>query len=72
MLVVGLLLGGGGFFAFTNYTAPATAAGNYCGYLKAQNYDSAYGMLSSKLKSAVYRRISSARPAPRWITPRAM
>ena len=46
--------------------------GKYCGYLKAQNYDSAYGMLSSKLKGAVHRRSSSARPAPRWITPRAM
>jgi hypothetical protein len=51
VLVLGLLLGGGGFFAFSNYTAPATAAGKYCGYLKAQNYDSAYGMLSAKLKA---------------------
>jgi hypothetical protein len=50
LLALGLLVGGGGFFAFSNYTAPATAAGKYCGYLKAQNYDSAYGMLSSKLK----------------------
>ncbi|HEY7020078.1 MAG TPA: hypothetical protein VH349_03105 [Ktedonobacterales bacterium] len=64
VLVVGLLLGGGGFFAFTNYTAPATAAGKYCGYLKAQNYDSAYGMLSSKLKeqytSDQFRQASAA------------
>ena len=64
VLVVGLLLGGGGFFAFTNYTAPATAAGKYCGYLKAQNYDSAYGMLSSKLKgqytSEQFRQASAA------------
>ena len=64
VLVVGLLLGGGGFFAFTNYTAPAVAAGKYCGYLKAQNYDSAYGMLSSKLKSAYtadqFRQASAA------------
>jgi hypothetical protein len=64
VLVVGLLLGGGGFFAFANYTAPATAAGKYCGYLKAQNYDSAYGMLSSKLKgqysSEQFRQASTA------------
>jgi len=62
--VIGLLLCGGGYFAFTNYTAPATAAGNYCGYLKAQNYDSAYGMLSSKLKgqytSEQFRQASAA------------
>jgi hypothetical protein len=62
--VVGLLLGGGGFFAFTNYTAPAAAAGKYCGYLKAQNYDSAYGMLSSKLRgqytSEQFRQASAA------------
>jgi hypothetical protein len=50
LLVLGLLVGGGGFFAFSNYAAPANAAGKYCGYLKAQNYDSAYGMLSSQLK----------------------
>lgn len=50
LLVLGLLLGGGGIFAFANYTAPAAAAGKYCGYLKAQNYDSAYGMLSAKLQ----------------------
>jgi hypothetical protein len=64
VLVVGLLLGGGGYFAFTNYTAPATAAGKYCGYLKAQNYDSAYGMLSAKLKeqytSDQFRQASAA------------
>jgi hypothetical protein len=51
VLVLGLLVGGGGFLAFTNYTAPGVAAGKYCGYLKAQNYDSAYGMLSSKLQA---------------------
>ncbi len=64
VLVVGLLLGGGGYLAFTNYTAPATAAGKYCGYLKAQNYDSAYGMLSAKLKeqytSDQFRQASAA------------
>jgi hypothetical protein len=64
VLVLGLLLGGGGFFALSNYSAPAAAASKYCGYLKAQNYDSAYGMLSSKLKSAYtsdqYRQASAA------------
>src|SRR5207248_10797151 len=50
LLVLGLLVGGGGVFAFSNYTAPAAAAGKYCGYLKAQNYDSAYNMLASKLQ----------------------
>jgi len=64
VLALGLLLGGGGFFALSNYSAPAAAASKYCGYLKAQNYDSAYGMLSSKLKSAYtsdqYRQASAA------------
>jgi hypothetical protein len=45
------LLGGGALYAFTNYTAPATAAAKYCDYLKAQNYDSAYAMLSAKFQA---------------------
>lgn len=50
VVILGLLLGGG-LFAFANYTAPAAAAGAYCNYLKAQNYDSAYDMLSLQLHS---------------------
>jgi hypothetical protein len=50
VLVLGLLLGGG-LFTFVNYTAPAAAAAAYCSYLKAQNYGSAYDMLSSQLQS---------------------
>jgi hypothetical protein len=49
LLVVG---GGAGAFALIQYTAPAAAAGQFCNYLKAQNYGSAYGMLSANLKKA--------------------
>ncbi len=47
LLVVG---GGAGAFALIQYTAPAAAAGQFCGDLKAQNYDSAYDMLSANLR----------------------
>lgn len=53
-VVAGLLVvgGGGGVFALSLYAAPGAAASQFCGYLKAQNYDSAYSMLSAKLKGA--------------------
>jgi len=54
LAVVGALVivgGGGGVFALSLYGQPAAAATQFCGDLKAQNYDSAYGMLSAKLKT---------------------
>lgn len=45
-----ILGGGGGIFALSLYGAPGAAATQFCSYLKAQNYDSAYGMLSTRLK----------------------
>src|SRR5260221_13538464 len=52
-VIAAVLVGGGGAgaFALIQYTAPAAAAGQFCGYLKTQNYDSAYGLLSANLKA---------------------
>jgi hypothetical protein len=49
VLVVLVILGGGGVFAYNAYTAPGVAAQKFCTDLKAQDYDAAYGMLSSTL-----------------------
>ena len=46
-----VLTAGGGAFAFSQYIAPATAAGTFCGYLKAQDYTAAYGLFTANLKS---------------------
>jgi hypothetical protein len=46
-----VLTAGGGAFAFSQYIAPATAVGTFCGYLKAQDYTAAYGLFSAGLKS---------------------
>lgn len=48
--VLALLSGGGGVFAFSLYGAPGAAVSQFCGHLKGQNYDSAYTMLSARLK----------------------
>ncbi len=45
-----LLTCGGIGFAFAQYTAPATAAGFFCGNLKVQNYATAYTLLDSTLR----------------------
>lgn len=45
-----VLLGGGGAFAFVQYLGPATAAGVFCGDLKAQDYTAAYKQLTAKLQ----------------------
>lgn len=45
-----VLVGGGGAFALSLYGQPAAAAVQLCGDLKAQNYDSAYALLSSRLQ----------------------
>jgi len=53
LAVVGALVilgGGGGAFALSLYGQPGAAATRLCGYLKAQNYDSAYGLFSAKFK----------------------
>lgn len=46
-----VLAGSGGAFAFTQYFAPATALGTFCGHLKTQDYSAAYNELSANLKS---------------------
>ncbi len=45
-----LLTCGGIGLAFAQYTAPATAAGFFCGNLKVQNYATAYTLLDSTLR----------------------
>jgi hypothetical protein len=48
-----ILVGGGaGIYALAQFSAPAAAATQFCGDLKAQNYDSAYAVLSAKLKAS--------------------
>jgi len=49
LLVVG---GGAGAFALAQYNAPAGAASQFCTDLKTQDYNSAYTILSAKLKAA--------------------
>ncbi|HEX6817492.1 MAG TPA: hypothetical protein VF120_03895, partial [Ktedonobacterales bacterium] len=48
-----LALGGGVAFAAVQYFAPAVAAGEFCGYIKAHGYSSAYNVLSTNLKGTV-------------------
>lgn len=43
---------GVGVYALAQLGAPAAAASQFCAELKTQNYDTAYGMLSAKLKAA--------------------
>ncbi len=44
-----LLLGGGGVFLYAQYSAPGGAAARFCGDLKIQDYQAAYGLLSARL-----------------------
>ncbi|HLZ21996.1 MAG TPA: hypothetical protein VKQ30_07730 [Ktedonobacterales bacterium] len=45
-----LLVGGGAAYVVNSLGAPAVAATQFCGDLKAQNYSAAYGMFSSTLR----------------------
>jgi hypothetical protein len=51
VVVLLLLVGGGAAYVVTSLGAPAAAATQFCGDLKAQNYSAAYGMFSSALQS---------------------
>lgn len=42
----------GAGYAVVQYTAPATAAGLFCGYLKTQNYAASYVLLDSTLRTS--------------------
>ncbi len=50
VLVLGLIGGGAAVFLIKQVTAPAEAALQFCNDLKTQNYDTAYGLLSSGLQ----------------------
>ncbi|MGE5335417.1 MAG: hypothetical protein ACM3N4_12000 [Nitrososphaerota archaeon] len=51
VLVLGAIGGGAAVFFINQFAAPGVAAKQFCGDLKSQNYDSAYGLLSASLKS---------------------
>lgn len=51
VIVLLLLVGGGAAYVVNSLGAPAAAATQFCGDLKAQNYSAAYGMFSSALQS---------------------
>lgn len=50
VLVLGAIGGGGGVFLINQLRAPGDAALLFCNQLKSQNYDNAYGMLSSGMQ----------------------
>lgn len=51
VLVLGAIGGAGAVFLINQIAAPGVAAIQFCNQLKSQNYDNAYGMLSSSMQS---------------------
>ena len=60
VLVLGAIGGGAAVFFINQFAAPGVAALQFCNQLKSQNYDGAYGMLSSGLQSQYSKTAFSA------------